>query len=156
MNRFLLLLIVASLFVSCKSKKAVAAAKPEGRYKSIEITKADVRQKERAYEFGKRVLSACNSSRFKQFTASEATEQLRKNTTPDRLTKTCQKYRAKYGTFKDLRLVEVIEYKKSELILYRYKAAYQKNNTIKELRVIMDGDRVTSIQSRDWTDKFEP
>lgn len=156
MRNVTLLFCALLLLGSCKSKKTGTVAKPELRYEILDPETVDARQKARAAELGKRVLSACNTSRFKAFTSSEATEQLRKNTTPERLTKTCQQYRAKYGTFKGLELVEVIAFKKSDQVLYRYKAKYQKNHTVKEFRVTMEGDKVAAIQSRNWTEKFEP
>jgi len=139
------------LVVSCKARRGT-----EAQHAVKPLSEVDATQKNRAYDVGFRVLSACNSSRFQAFKADEATETLRKNLTPDRLTRTCQKYRAKYGTFKGLRLVEVIEYKKSERMVYRYKASYQKNQTVKELRVTMEGNRAAALESRDWKDTFEP
>lgn len=145
-----LLCLFICLLVSCKARHAA----PRSMVKPL--SEIDASQKNRAYDVGLRVLSACNSSRFQPFRSDEATDQLRQNLTAERLTRTCQKYRAKYGTFKGLRLVEVIEYPKTGLLVYRYKASYQKNQTIKELRVTMDGTRATALETRNWTDDFTP
>jgi len=149
MKKFVLLALLAAM-TACKSKSGAVE-----KYTIIEPSEANAEQKAKAYDLGKRVLSACNSSRFKPFTANEATEQVRKNTTPERITRTCQKFRVKYGTFKDIKLVEVVAFRKSEKVIYRYKADYQKKYKLKELRVTMDGDKVAGIQSKDWADAFK-
>ena len=143
-------------FAGCKSKKNNASKKPaEAKVTVISPDKVDDEQKERAYYLGKRVLQTCNTSRFKPFAATEATETVRKNTTEERLTKTCHNFRLKYGDFKDIKLVEVVRDKKNKLTIYRYKADYEKKIANKELRVIMnDENLVSGIKSLDWTDKF--
>ncbi len=148
---FLLCLLVA---VGCKSKKATVA---EVKLVKLSPTEINTSQKTKAYELGKRVLMTCNTSRFKPFTKNEATDAVIKNTTQERLTKTCQKFRIKYGEFKDIQLVEVLKNKKNNTYIYRYKAEYQWKHTTKELRVTMDEkNRVAAIKSRDWTDVFNP
>jgi hypothetical protein len=150
MKKFLLLALLAAA-VACKSKSGAVE-----KYAVIAPSEADAQQKAKAYELGKRVLNACNTSRFKAFSPAEATEQVRKNTTPERITRTCQKFRVRYGTFRDLELVQVIAFRKSDKAIYRYKADYQKKYKLKELRVTMEGNKVAGIQSKDWTDAFQP
>jgi hypothetical protein len=122
----------------------------------IAPSKVDEAQKMKAYELGKRVLMTCNTSRFKPFTSSEATAEVIKNTTQERLTKTCNNFRLKYGSFKDIKLVEVLRNRSNKTNIYRYKAAYEKKIANKELRVIMnDEDQVAGIKSLDWKDVFK-
>lgn len=110
----------------------------------------------KAYDLGKRVLMTCNTSKFKPFTTSEATEQVIKNTTQERLTKTCLKFRLKYGDFIDLKLVEVYKINSDDSMVFRYKAIYQKEIANKELQVTLNNeDKVSSIKSLDWSDSFQ-
>jgi len=148
----ILLLCSLLLIISCKSKKDKA---PEIKIVAVAPGEINTVQKNRAYELGKRVLMTCNTSRFKPFTRSEATDEVIKNTTQERLTKTCQKFRIKYGQFKEINLVEVLRDKKNNTFIYRYKADYQWKHTTKELRVTMnENNKVTAIKSKDWTDAF--
>ena len=141
----------------CKSKKNPTPAAPVTPKTSvIAPSKVDEAQKMKAYELGKRVLMTCNTSRFKPFTSSEATAEVIKNTTQERLTKTCNNFRLKYGSFKDIKLVEVLRNRSNKTNIYRYKAAYEKKIANKELRVIMnDEDQVAGIKSLDWKDVFK-
>lgn len=151
----ILILFCLIAFVGCKSKKTVTTTKPvtEAKLTKINLDKVDADQKKKAYDLGKRVLMTCNTSRFKKFTASEATPTVIKNTTEERLTKTCHNFRLKYGEFKEIRLVEVLRNKKEKLTVYRYKADYSKKIANKELRVSMnDQNQVAAIKSLDWKD----
>jgi len=151
---YLICLISLAIAIGCKSKKPAVA---ESKFSVFPLTEVNTAQKNKAYEIGKRVLNTCNTSRFKPFTSSEATVDVIKNTTKERLTKTCQKFRIKYGKFEDIRLVEVLQNKNEGLLVYRYKADYQWKHTQKELRVYMNAEnKVTSIKSRDWKDEFQP
>ena len=153
-TRITMLLMAILLIAACKTK-TVAVEAP----KILILSPAAVSsaQKSKAYELGKRVLETCNTSRFKPFTTTEATAAVIKNTTEERLTQTCRKFRVKYGRFEDIKLVEVVQNKVTNTFVFRYKAEYQWKHTTKELRVSMNADnKVSAIQSRDWKDQYTP
>jgi hypothetical protein len=157
MKKIILLLICIATITGCKSKKNAAPAKPApAKVTKVSLEKVDEAQKSRAYELGKRVLMTCNTSRFKPFTSDEATPEVIKNTTEERLTKTCHNFRLKYGAFKDLRLVEVVRNKKEKTNVFRFKADYEKKIANKELRVMVNDDnKVSAIKSLDWKDVYK-
>lgn len=158
-GKLLYLIIILAVMASCKSKKAAATVKRNEvpTASRIPIAEADPVQKERAYEFGKRILNACNTARFKPFNSSEATASVISNLSESKLTTTCHKFRLKYGDFKDLRLQEIIPNKKDETVVYRYKADYTKKIANKELRVVMNKDnKLVAIKSTDWKDAYKP
>ncbi|WP_255512748.1 hypothetical protein [Flavobacterium sp. GT3R68] len=142
--------------VGCKSKKA--PAKPvEPTIVKLAPSQIDNSLKEKTYELGTRILMTCNTSKFKPFNTSEATPSVIQNTTQTRLTKTCLKFRLKYGAFKDLDLVEVIHNKTENIRIFRYKALYEKKIANKELRVTLNQDnKVSAINSRDWINVYKP
>lgn len=145
------------ILIGCKSKKVIVTEpEPEKvKIEKINLSAVSENQKNKAYELGKRVLMTCNTSRFKPFNQSEATESVIKNTTEDRLTKTCTRFRQYYGTFIDLQLVEVYKNNFDRTTIFRYKALYSKKIANKELRVSMNQDnKVSSIKSLDWITPF--
>ena len=154
MNHLILLFCSLLLITGCKSKKNTV--KPDAKKTTVvEKEKIDEVQKNKAYDAGKRILTTCNTSKFKPFNSTEATPTVIKNTTQDRLTKTCLKFRLKYGDFRDIQLVEVIHNKTDKTNIYRYKALYEKKIANKELRVTMnEDDKVSAIKSLDWVDKY--
>lgn len=159
------------VFFGCKSKKI----KPIEPIESIEIVEeADIKNpkeiqieklalyvvdsnlKSKAYELGKRMLLTCNTSKFKPYNESEATTSVINNITETRLSKICTKYRVRYGTFKDLQLVEIFKNNTDKTTIFRYKALYTKKVANKELRVFMnDENKVSSIKTMDWLDLYD-
>lgn len=147
----LLLLCLIVLLAACKAKVVAPTIV------KLAPSEVDAAQRSKAYELGKRVLNSCNTSRFKPFTTSEATAQIIQNTTPEKITRTCQKFSVKYGKFKDITLVQVIQDKAHNTMTYRYKADYQWKHTQKELRVTMNQDnKVSAIKSTNWIDVYQP
>lgn len=152
--RKLALLLLAFTFVlnACKSKSKVAE-KP--KIEVLDPLTVDKSKKDKAYALGKRVLMTCNTSKFRPFNKSEATESVIKNTTLERLTSTCQKFRLKYGKFEDIKLAQVIHISSDDSYVFRYKAEYQRKFTTKELRVTLNNEnKVSAIKSTDWKDEF--
>jgi hypothetical protein len=99
----LIIVLTILLLVGCKSKKVVTEPEPEvAKIEKLGLAEISETQKSKAYELGKRVLMTCNTSKFKPFTSSEATPSVIKNTTVERLSKTCNRFRQYYGTFIDL------------------------------------------------------
>ncbi|MFV8342977.1 hypothetical protein [Flavobacterium sp. XS2P39] len=155
MKKIILILSII-LLIGCKSKTVVIAPVPEEAIVKLSFSEVSEAQKDKAYVLGKRVLMTCNTSKFKPFNESEATASVIKNTTEERLTKTCTKFRQFYGTFKDLQLVEIYKNKSDQATIFRYKALYTKKVANKELRVsINQENKVSSIKSLDWVDTFQ-
>jgi hypothetical protein len=147
------------LLIGCKSKSksVVVISKPEeAKIVKLNVSEVNDEQRNKAYELGKRVLMTCNTSKFKPFNQSEATATVIKNTTEEKLTKTCTKFRQFYGTFKDLELIEIYKNNIEKTTVFRYKALYTKKVANKELRVTLNEEnKVSSIKSLDWVDIYE-
>lgn len=140
------------LLIGCKTKQSTSETKLEDmKVLKTEDIPADLKTK--AYTLGKRVLSTCNTSRFKPFTTEDATASVIQNTTLENLSKVCHKFRVKYGDFKDISLSEVLRDNKNDSYIFRYKAKYQREFAQKELRVTIDKDKkVSAIKSTDWVE----
>jgi hypothetical protein len=156
-GKIALILCCIIIMAGCKSKKTSVETKPkEPKVTKVAVEKVNQEQKDKAYELGRRVLMACNTSKFKPFTLEEATPEVINKATPDRLTKTCHNFQLKYGDFKGVTFVEVIRNKKAKTNTYRFKAEYEKKIANKELRVTMnEKNQVSNIRSLDWTDVYK-
>ncbi|WP_456315424.1 hypothetical protein [Pseudomonas shirazensis] len=145
------LIICLLLLIGCKSK---TVSRDTEDLKIKKITEVNSDQQRKAYDLGKRVLETCNTSKFKPFNETEVTKSVMENTTEERLTKTCQKFRQYYGSFVELKLDGV--YKTKQETIYRYRALYTKKVANKELRVFVNEENlVSAIKSMDWDEKFE-
>ncbi|CAA9199350.1 hypothetical protein ACHRVW_18660 [Flavobacterium collinsii] len=147
------LIICLLLLIGCKSK-TINRDTEDLKIKKVTAAEINSNQQRKAYELGKRVLETCNSSKFKPFNETEVTKSVMENTTEDRLTKTCQRFRQYYGNFIDLKLDGV--YKTKHEVIYRYHAQYTKKVANKELRVFVNEDNlISAIKSMDWDEKFD-
>jgi len=147
------LIICLLLLIGCKSK-SVSRDTEDLKIKRISVSEVNSNQQKKAYDLAKRVLETCNTSKFKPFNETEVTKSVMDNTTEERLTKTCQRFRQYYGSFVDLKLDGV--YKTKQETIYRYHALYTKKVANKELRVFVNEENlISAIKSMDWDEKFD-
>ena len=147
------LIICLLLLVGCKSK-TISRNTEDIKIKKVSPTEVNSSQENKAYSLGKRVLETCNTSKFKPFNETEVTKSVMENTTEERLTKTCLRFRQYYGSFIDLKLDGI--YKTKQETIYRYHALYTKKVANKELRVFVNEENlVSAIKSMDWDEKFD-
>jgi uncharacterized protein YcfL len=147
----IILVLSLLLLIGCKTTQKVVEIKNV----KLAFSEVNENQKNKAYELGKRVLMTCNTSKFKPFNESEATQSVIQNTTEAKLTKTCTRFRQYYGTFKDLQLMEIYKNTNDNTTIFRFKALYTKKVANKELRVSLNEEnKVSSIKSLDWVNSF--
>src|SRR5688572_4894584 len=147
------LIICLLLLIGCKSK-TVTRETEDLKIKQVPSAEVNANQQKKAYDLGKRVLETCNTSKFKPFNETEVTKSVMENTTEERLTKTCQRFRQYYGSFIDLKLDGV--YRTKQEVIYRYHALYTKKVANKELRIFVNEDNlISAIKSMDWDEKFD-
>ncbi|MBP4139234.1 hypothetical protein [Flavobacterium geliluteum] len=148
-----LLILSLLLIVGCKTK-TVSRDTDDLKIKKVVEAEINSNQQKKAYQLGKRVLETCNTSKFKPFDETEVTKTVMENTTEERLTKTCLKFRQFYGSFIDLKLDGV--YKTRQETIYRYHALYTKKVANKELRIFVDENNlISAIKSMDWDESFD-
>ena len=156
----ILILLTLCFLIGCKSKKDASSGKSTASSKSNKVeklteAKMDFEQRDRITALGKQILMTCNTSKFKPLTDKEATPEVRKNMTIERLTKTCLKFKLKYGDFRDLHFIEAYKDIVEKSTIYRYKALYAKKIANKELRIIVnENDQISAVNSKDWKDEF--
>ena len=147
------MIICLLVLIGCKSK-TISRDTEDLKIKKAVSSEINSVQQQKAYDLGKRVLETCNTSKFKPFNETEVTQSVMENTTEERLTKTCQKFRQYYGNFIDLKLDGV--YKTKQETIYRFRALYTKKVANKELRVFVNEENlVSAIKSMDWEEKFD-
>lgn len=150
-----LFLLIFCLALSCKSKKVSVDKKPVAAIDRLSDGQIDIVQKDKTTALGKQILMTCNTSKFIPFTEKEATTEVRKNMTLERLSKICSKFQQKYGDFKELKFVEAYKDGINQTIIYRYKALYEKKIANKELRITVNKkNQIASVNSKDWKDSL--
>jgi hypothetical protein len=152
----IILVVTILLLAGCKTKHIVT--KPvEIQYIKQNISEVNESQKKKAYDLGKRTLMICNTSKFIPFNETEATQSVIQNNTLEKHSKLCVLFRARYGSFKDLKLIEIIKNTTENELIFRYKAIFEHSNANKELRVTLNEDnKISSLRTMNWLTIFKP
>ena len=83
-----MILLAFCFLMACKSKKDSVSKTESIKIERIADTEINEVQKDKTTALGNQILMTCNTSKFKPLTDKEATAEVRKNMTVDRLTKT--------------------------------------------------------------------
>ncbi|MDI9257147.1 MULTISPECIES: hypothetical protein [Flavobacterium] len=137
---------VVLLLISCKSKNAAAD-------KTISIVKpeeVELIKKNRAQDLGKRLLETCNTSRFKAFSSTEATEKVRQNANKEKIAAVCKKINQRNGRFLGINLIEITYNKLTDEHVFHYNINYEKKYFKRELYVTVNAEnKVSAISTKE-------
>ena len=150
----LIIVFVLIFTFSCKSKMSKNTTNESKsnleRFEIVKLEEIDAQKKEKSYNLGKRLLEACNTSKFKTFTSDEATEKVIANATSEKISATCKKINLRNGKFIGLDLIEVLRDKDAEEYIFRYDIKYEKTYFKRELMVTINSDeKVSAISTKE-------
>ena len=150
----LIIVFVLIFAFSCKSKMSKNTTNESKsnleRFEIVKVEEIDAQKKEKSYNLGKRLLEACNTSKFKPFTSDEATEKVIANATSEKIAATCKKINLRNGKFIGLDLIEVLRDKDAEEYIFRYDIKYEKTYFKRELMVTINSDeKVSAISTKE-------
>ena len=154
--RKIIILLPILFLASCKTQKSTTTNADAEKSTAVIVKPEAVEtlKKNRAYELGKRVLEACNTSRFKAFTTGEATPKVIANATAEKISATCQKIILRNGRFIDLKLVEIIHNEITDDYVFRYDIQYEKPLFKRELKVTIDAEnKVSALATKEIKNK---
>ena len=155
--RKIFLLVCLSLLFSCKSKKnnSTSAVKvPEKVTNLVKPEEVEALKKDRAYDVGTRLLESCNTSKFKNYSAAEATDKVRQNATREKISAICKKINQRNGRFVDIKLIDITQNKKTDELIFRYNITYEKKLFKRELFVTVNSEnKVSALSTKEVTPK---
>lgn len=114
-------------------------------------------QKSKAYIIGRKLLTACSTSKIKEFSEEDFSERILRKFSLDYLSNICINVNRRFGKFEELLFKEALRVEEHKITIYRFKAVYEKKFFVKELRVYMnDQNKITSLRSLPWKPEFKP
>ena len=144
------------LLISCKSKspgKAPVKSSAKVSERNMVLVKpdeVDAVKKDRAYDVGRRLLESCNTSRFKAFNTTEATDKVRENATREKISAICKKINQRNGRFRNIILIDITRNRKTKEYVFRYSIDYEKKLYKKELSVtVNEENKVSAITTKE-------
>jgi len=143
--RFLALCLLV-LLVSCKTN-----------FRKVPANSISQNERQRVYDFGKRILETCKTRKFVQLSQKEVTEYLSKLSL-EKMQQACDVLDERNGKFIDMKLIEIIDDSfGSNTKIYRYKANFEKNEFLNEIRIWVKSDgRFAGIIWKEWKDEYIP
>ncbi len=152
MKKILILFATLFLFFSCQSVKKfyhriIDGKSPSEKFVLVPKDKVNEANQKRAYTLGKRLLDACNTSKFIPFTKSEATDKVIANATVEKISQTCKIMNSRNGKFIDLKLLDVKQDTDTKEYIYRYDIDYEKNYFKRELKITLNKENKISAMS---------
>ena len=144
---FLLICFASSLLlVSCKTT-----------YRTININSISEQEKQKVYNFGKRIAESCKTRQFIQISEKEATKNLAELSLEE-MQHFCDVIDKRNGKFIDMKLIEVIdETFAGNSKVYRYKANFERNDFLVEVRIWLRTDgKFQGIIWKEWINEYIP
>jgi hypothetical protein len=134
------------LLVSCKVT-----------YRRAAIDSIPEAEKQKVYNFGKRLLETCKTRQFIQISEKEAIKSLAALSLEE-MQHACDVLDKRNGKFIDMKLIEVIDDTfTGNSKIYRYKGNFEKNDYLVEIRIWLgtDGKFQGNIW-KEWQDEYIP
>lgn len=156
MKKILLILTIITL-AACKSKKTTldnsnnpTETTTTETISTIAPNEVDKIKSDRAYNLGTRLLETCNTSTFKAFSKTEATDKVIANATPQKIATTCKKINQRNGKFLGLKLLDIKHDKILDEYTFRYDINYEKKLYKRELYVVVNAqNKVSAINTKE-------
>jgi hypothetical protein len=151
----LVLLSVFLLLFSCQSiktfyHKIIGPKKTTEKIVTVPKDKIIEAGEKRAYTLGKRLLDACNTSKFIPYNKSEATDKVIANATVEKISQTCKIMNSRNGKFIDLKLIDVTQDKASKDYIYRFDIEYEKKYFKRELKITLNKEsKISAISTKE-------
>ena len=144
--KYFLSVFLLVLLVSCKTS-----------YRKVAVNSVSENEKQRVYNFGKRILETCKTREFIQLSQKEVTPGLAKLSLEE-MQKACDVLDKRNGKFIDMELVEIIDDTfAGRSLIYRYKANFEKNEFLNEIRIWVNTDgKFSGIIFKEWKDEYVP
>lgn len=126
-------------------------------YRKIDINSISEKEKEKVYDFGKRLLETCKTRKFVQLSEREVNKGLA-TLSLEEMQNACDALDKTNGKFIDMKLVEIIDdtYIHGSKI-YRYKGNFERNDVVREIRIWLGTDgKFQGIIWKKWEDEYLP
>jgi len=142
----ILSICILLLLVSCKTT-----------YRRIEINSIAEKEKQKVYDFGKRIIETCKTRQFIQLSEREVTKGLA-TLSLEEMQHACDVLDKRNGKFIDMKLIEVIDDTfTGNSKVYRYKANFERNDFLVEARIWLGTNgKFQGIIWKEWQDEYTP
>lgn len=126
-------------------------------YRRVAVNSISESEKQKVYNFGKRIIETCKTRQFIQLSQREVTKSLSELSLAE-MQHACDILDKRNGKFIDMKLIEVIDDTfNSGSKIYRYKANFERNDFENEVRIWLNIDgKFAGIIWKEWKVEYTP
>ena len=121
-----------------------------GQFEKVPEADVDAQQKAAAQALAVRIYEGCRSGTHQPLGADEAISEMREALTPAKLTATCGSIKGQFGDYQSLDYAETWKPRSGALRVYRFKGHFSRSTDTPEIRVVMDGAKLSGFWLKPW------
>lgn len=114
----------------------------------------DAQQKAAAERIAARIYEGCVSGKHEPLGAEEAIPEMREALAPAKLAGTCAAIKSQFGDYQSLDYAETWKPRSGGIKVYRFKGHFSKKGEAPEIRVVMDGAKLSGFWLKPWADEL--
>jgi hypothetical protein len=123
-----------------------------GSFEKVSEADVDAQQKLAAQRLAERIYEGCRSGSHQPLGEQEAIPAMREALTPAKLAATCASITGQFGDYRSLDYAETWKPGMGSLRVYRFKGHFSKTTDTPEIRVVMDGAKLSGFWIKPWSD----
>jgi len=123
-----------------------------GQVEKVSETDVDGAQRATAQALATRVYDGCRSRSHQPLGEDEAIKEMRDALTPAKLASTCTSIASQFGDYQSLDYAETWKPSSGSLRVYRFKGHFSRSTDTPEIRVVMDGSKLSGFWLKPWAD----
>jgi hypothetical protein len=112
----------------------------------------DASQKAVAQRIGTKLWEGCRTGQHEPLAEDEAIPQMREGLTPQKMAGACASAKGQFGDFVSMDYAETYKPKMGSMRIYRFKGNFSNASTPPEIRVVMDGSKLSGFWIKPWSD----
>ncbi len=131
---------------------AILIAGCGGGFEKVSEGDVDADQKATAQAIGTRLWEGCRTGQHAPLTEDEAIKEMREALTPAKLASTCSSVKGQFGDYQSMDYAETWKAKSGALRVYRFRGHFSNSSATPEIRVVMDGKKLSGFWLKPWAD----
>jgi hypothetical protein len=121
-------------------------------FEKVPEPEVDAQQKAAAQRIAARIYESCVSGKYQALGDDEAIPEMREALAPAKLPGTCGAIKKEFGDYQSLDYAETWKPRSGSLKVYRFRGHFSKGGDAPEIRVVMDGPKLSGFWLKPWSD----
>ena len=113
----------------------------------------DTTQRAQALKVATKIYEACRDNKIEPLAEADATREMRESMTVDKQRQSCEAIKKQFGDYQSMDYAETWHARGTSLNVYRFKGHFSKGGDEPEIRVVMEGDKLSGFWLKPWASR---